>query len=212
MEIWKDIPNTKGCIQISSQGRARSLLSGKPRILKVQADKKGYLRLRVTIEQRKMTFKMHRAVANAFIPNPNNLPQVNHKDGDKRNNNVDNLEWCTNRDNAIYALHLRCGGDPNGVHEMTYTPMRHKTRALSVLDGWGFSGRNPNPPKPIWGRRIDGVGQPQRFESISEAEFTFNSRHITDVLKGKRTHTKGWTFWYESEGVMPSACLNNTET
>lgn len=175
MEIWKDIPDTKGYIQISSQGRARSLLSGKPRILKTQADKKGYLRLRVTIEQRKMTFKMHRAVANAFIPNPNNLPQVNHKDGDKSNNSVDNLEWCTNRENALHAI-------KNGLWENVFLASRLA---------------NESQKKPIVAYR-DGVSR--YYKSVSEAERIIGTKHISAVLKGKRTHAKGWRFRYAKGG------------
>ena len=86
MEIWKPITGTKGFIEVSNEGRVRSLLRGSPRVLKTQTDNKGYHRLRVTIEREKMSYKVHREVAKAFIPNPDNLPQVNHKDGDKNNN------------------------------------------------------------------------------------------------------------------------------
>ena len=104
MEIWKTIAGTKGFIEVSNQGRARSLLRGEPRVLKPQVDNKGYHRIRVTVEREKMNYKVHREIAKAFIPNPNNLPQVNHKDGNKNNNSVDNLEWITNRDNAHHAI------------------------------------------------------------------------------------------------------------
>ena len=104
MEIWKPIAGTKGFIEVSNKGRVRSLLRGEPRVLKPQVDNKGYHRIRVTVEREKMSYKVHREIAKAFIPNPNNLPQVNHKDGNKDNNRADNLEWCTRSHNVKHSF------------------------------------------------------------------------------------------------------------
>lgn len=176
MEIWKAIEGTKGYIEVSNEGRVRSLLSGEPRILKTQVDKKGYIRFSTTIERENMTFKVHREVAKAFIDNPNNLPQVNHIDGDKSNNSVSNLEWVTNKENAHHAI-------ANGLWD-------------SVLKG--AKAENERRKKAIIGYyHNDTTTYTQRFESIAAAERYIGSRHITDVLKGKRSHTKGWSFRYE---------------
>lgn len=202
MEIWRPIDKTKGLIEVSNEGRVRSLLRGTPRILKTQTDHHGYHRVRVTIEREKMSLKVHREVAKAFIPNINNLPQVNHIDGNKENNNVTNLEWCTNRDNVIYSLQLKTGGVADGIDNMTYVPIR----SFRKYTGERYSPNrftfenNPNPPKAIWGQRLDDDETIRRFASVSEAEREIGSRHITHVLKGKRSHTKGWTFWYENGG------------
>jgi hypothetical protein len=184
MEIWKPIEITKGFIEISNKGRVRSLLRGTPCILKAQTDKKGYLRVRMTIEREKITIKVHREVAKAFIPNPNNLPQVNHKDGDKRNNRVENLEWCTNQENAHHAI-------ANGLWETFFE---------------GAKRTNDAKKKPIIAYRVDGVFPCTRYyESINEAERDIGSRHICAVLKGKRAHAKGWAFQYVKGGDV---CAN----
>lgn len=210
MEMWRPIVGTKGFIEVSNEGRVRSLLRGSPKVLKTQKDNNGYRRVRVTLERKKMSFKVHREVARAFIANPNELPQVNHIDGNKENNNVTNLEWCTNRDNVIYAFQLRQGGKTEGISNMTYVPKRSFGRYTGGTryshKGFSFE-HNPNPPKAIWGRKIDDDGCAQRFTSISEAERLLNTRHITDVLKGKRNQTKGWFFWYEKGGDSDS-CSN----
>ena len=104
MEIWKTVPNTDGKIEVSNKGRVRSFLRGKPFVLKAQEDECGYKRVRLTINRVKKTLKVHREVAKAFIPNQHNLPQVNHIDGDKNNNAVENLEWVTNQENALHAI------------------------------------------------------------------------------------------------------------
>ena len=71
--------------------------------LSKKVDKDGYLVTMFTINGKTTTYKIHRLVALAFIPNPENKPQVNHKDGNKQNNNVDNLEWMTSGDNTRHA-------------------------------------------------------------------------------------------------------------
>jgi hypothetical protein len=197
--MWKAIEGTNGMIEVSDKGEVRSLLRGEPYILKSNKDNKGYQRIRVTINRKKMSFKVHREVAKAFIPNPDNLPQVNHMDGNKSNNSVDNLEWCTNQQNVIHAVEIGlCGGDSvcekMSVKDIDYS--KHKTRTNGIRrkrTDW----RNPNPKKAIVGYFN---GQIKQFESIGEAEQFLNSRHITDVLKGKRQHVKGWRFEYRGEG------------
>lgn len=81
-----------------------NVYNSKGLVLKPSASRKGYLRVSLCNEAVKhKRFLVHRLVAEAFIPNPNNLPQVNHKDEDKTNNNVDNLEWCSCLENLTYS-------------------------------------------------------------------------------------------------------------
>ena len=176
MEIWKPIVGTKGFIEVSSEGRVRSLLRGEPRVLKTQVDNKGYQRIRVTIEREKMTYKVHREVARAFIPNPSNLPQVNHKDGNKSNNAVGNLEWITNIGNAHHAIE-------NGLWENVFEGSRRE---------------NESRKRPVIGyHTTENSSESRYFESIREAERFVGSNHVVDVLKGRRSHVKGWAFRYE---------------
>jgi hypothetical protein len=73
-------------------------------VIKPFISKQGYYRVSLYNNGRYHKFQLHRLVAEHFIPNPHNLPQVNHKDGNKLNNNVYNLEWCTQSDNIIHAI------------------------------------------------------------------------------------------------------------
>lgn len=107
-EIWKDIEGYEGLYQISSKGRVKSLGNGssgnsKEKILKSNKNEYGYLRVNLWKEGKRENHKIHRLVATAFLPNPNNLLEINHKDEDKTNNKVDNLEWCNRKYNTNYG-------------------------------------------------------------------------------------------------------------
>ena len=105
-ELWKDIDGYEGLYQVSNLGNVKSLnynRTGKERILKPGNNGLGYLNVLLCKNGKTKTFKIHRLVANAFIPNPYNKPEVNHKDENKTNNCVDNLEWMTSKENNNYG-------------------------------------------------------------------------------------------------------------
>lgn len=97
MEQWKPIKGHES-YEISNQGRVRNIARGNVR--KLTKNEKGYLRVNLNGKW----LRVHRLVAIAFVPNPDNKPQVNHIDGDKANNRADNLEWVTNLENAAHAI------------------------------------------------------------------------------------------------------------
>lgn len=94
-EYWKIIPGYPD-YEVSTHGRVYSCRTGK---MLTGADRRGYVRYHLMLEKKMKFVDGHRLVALAFLPNPDDLPQVNHKDHNKKNNNVNNLEWCTNKEN-----------------------------------------------------------------------------------------------------------------
>lgn len=99
-EIWKPIPNTNNKYEASNLGNIRSFYSGKPLIKKQNKSKKGYMRVRML----KKTCNVHRLILKAFKPVPNDEKLVvNHIDGNKSNNNINNLEWCTQKYNIFHS-------------------------------------------------------------------------------------------------------------
>lgn len=97
-EVWKEIPGLPGYYQVSDKGRVATLKHGF-RIYRPEKTKTGYYQ--VKIERKR--YKIHRLVALAFIPNPDGLPQINHKNEIKTDNRADNLEWCTGKYNVNYG-------------------------------------------------------------------------------------------------------------
>lgn len=102
MEVWKDIEGFEGLYQISNQGRVKSLWFGKEKILK-GGKARGYLIIGLYKDGKLVMKLVHRLVAEAFLPNPQNLQEVNHKDENKENNNVENLEWCDRKYNCNFG-------------------------------------------------------------------------------------------------------------
>lgn len=116
-EIWADVIGYEGLYQVSDKGRIKSLeryvhhpKGGKrllkERIRKIVFDADGYCLVTLNKENKGVMFKIHRLVASCFIVNANNLPQVNHMDMDKTNNNASNLEWSSDRENNTHCAAL----------------------------------------------------------------------------------------------------------
>jgi hypothetical protein len=122
LEIWKDIKGFENYYQVSSLGRVKTLkrvglnvnrykFTIKERILRVGHDKDCYELVTLTVNRKPTTCKVSRLVAEAFIPNPEDKPEVNHKDGNKTNNRIDNLEWSTPKENTQHSYKI--GLNPN---------------------------------------------------------------------------------------------------
>ena len=167
-EIWKDVPFDSN-YKVSNYGRIFSKRTNK--ILKGELTEKGYIRVALTEHKR---YLVHCIVARTFIPNPENKPQVNHIDGNKQNNYVDNLEWCTQSENMRHALKTGLKIMPKG---------KDVYNALVVYQ----YDKNNNLIK--------------RWECMSTASQTLkiSQRDIVRVCKGKRKTCGGYIWKYEEE-------------
>lgn len=179
MEIWKDIPGTNGEYKISNYGKVMTAKTG--RILSPAIDMNGYERVCLFKMDRNRRYKVHRLVAITFIPKVEGKDQVNHKDGNKRNNSVENLEWVTHKENMHHAKEtgLREG------HQRFCESIKKRIIATNIESG-----------KEIV------------FDSILAAKKALGTCHIQEVLKGLRYEAKGYTFRYAKE-VMPDADIDN---
>lgn len=99
--MWKDVVGYEGLYRISDSGELFSVRRNK--ILSPNIGLDGYRKMVISVNNIRQTVRIHRLVAEAFLENPQNKPVVNHKDGNKLNNRVDNLEWVTVLENAIHA-------------------------------------------------------------------------------------------------------------
>lgn len=122
MEIWKDVTGYEGLYLVSSYGRVKSVKSGL--ILKPTQKNCGGLQLKLSKNGKSKGFQISRLVANAFIPNPDNKPYVDHIDGVRYHNFVENLRWCTQKENMNYELAIR-----------------NKTKYNFPIEGVGYDGK-----------------------------------------------------------------------
>jgi len=130
-EIWKDIEGYEGFYQVSNLGNVKSLNyahRGYQKNLVPKCNNSGRLWVELIKYGARKPMLIHRLVAMAFIPNPCNLPQINHKDENPKNNAVDNLEWCTNKYNVQYTVDrhpewFRRGGNPGRERNSKYHRM-----------------------------------------------------------------------------------------
>lgn len=156
MEEWKtiEIPEFQGNYEASSLGRIRTIPHecidklGRKRwvaqcIKATRLNSKGYLMINVRYKNKHYTFRVHRVIAQTFIPNPDNLPEVNHKDENKSNNSVENLEWCTHQYNSTYGTRLKRIGEKTRKNQLgrklseeTKKKIAEKARGRKHTEEW----------------------------------------------------------------------------
>lgn len=117
-EIWKDVIGYEGIYQVSNLGNVKRISKFRgvnkaylnDYCLKPLDNGKGYLRIKLTINNKSKRVMLHRIIAEAFIENPNNYPVINHIDGNKKNNQIKNLEWCTQKYNCQHSVKIGTWG------------------------------------------------------------------------------------------------------
>ena len=192
-EIWKAIEGTGGKYEVSNTGKVRSLNylgHGKTQELKLAEDHKGYLRVRIFYGKKRRTEKVHRLVAIAFIPNPGNKPEVNHKDGNKKRNYDWNLEWSTTSENTQHAYN-------HGLKEET----RAHCREMGMTIGRENLARSREKRKtPIIA--IDTEGKELFFNSQAEAarELKVSQPNIHRALNDSRRTVGGYRWRHAAGG------------
>lgn len=177
-EIWKDIYGYEGLYQVSNQGRIKSLPKKDGFYLTPERFLQGgisnnYRCVTLCKNGKQKSFSIHRLVAKAFVPNPDNLPQINHKDENKLNNRYDNLEWCTSAYNVNYG---------NCISKRAKTQRDSKCQIN-------------NPASSV---KIRCFENNEVYPSIREAERQLNidGSCISKVCRGKRKQVGGYTFSY----------------
>lgn len=181
IELWRPIEDYEGIYEISNKGRVRSCAvsnrwknSKNLVLLKPRVNKYGYVSISLYKNGKGRTFNIHRLVAKAFIMNPINLPIVNHRDENRTNNSVHNLEWCTYKYNNEYN--------------------DRKKRAVAHTD---YSKRPKKKGKPILQYTLDGKLL-NRWESAKDVEEVkgLGRKNISCCLRGKSKSAYGFLWKY----------------
>lgn len=189
-EEWRDIQGFEGLYQVSNLGRVKSLdrvvykKDGttqiyKERILKQSNLWNEYLVVNLSRNGKPIMHRIHRLVAEAFLPNPNNYPIINHKDENKTNNSVDNLEWCSYSYNLNYGTARERGLQANKENGIYDRLKELRSKAVNQID--------------IFSNEI--IKQWKSMREV-ERELGFSNSAISKCCKGKKKTYKGFIWKY----------------
>jgi hypothetical protein len=165
-EIWKPIKGYESLYEISNRGTIRKINNKKLKM--PHKHRMGYLKVMLYSNGKEKSFYLHRLIAKAFIPNPKNYPCVNHINGTKNDNSINNLEWCTRSQNTQHAYNT--GLIKSGKNHV-------QSKALVVTD------KNGNDVKILYGNN-------------QWKAFGLDQASVIKCLKGIRKQHKGYTFRY----------------
>lgn len=179
MEVWKKVEGYDN-YEVSNTGKVRThnyMNRGETREMSPSSCR-GYLQVNLFKDNKQKCMRIHRLVAEAFIPNPNNLREVNHIDGNKENNNVENLEWCTREENLAHEHRTGLGDKARAGLIRSFEARR---RAVIAIPQNG--------------------GAKMEFVSIQEAGRRLNieATKICACLKGRAKSASGFVFEYKEE-------------
>ena len=169
-EYWKPVVGYEGLYEVSNFGRVKSLKFGKEKILKPVTNTFGYLQVTLCKNNKKKLVTVHRLVAEAFLPNPHNYSCVNHKDENKQNNNVSNLEWCSAQYNNTYGTRIE------RVAEKT---------------------TNGKCSKPVLQYTLDGEFVREWPSTMECCRNGYNYGHVAECCRGERKTHKGFIWEYK---------------
>lgn len=190
MELWKDIEGFEGYYQISNKGNVRSVnrFDGvhdrQGSQIRQNLKHNGYLQVGLRKHGKRKWFGVHRLVAIHFIENPDNKPQVNHIDGNKLNNTVENLEWVTGRENQRHAIKMGLRDNmPKGENHSFY----------------GKFGADSKSAKPVI-RRDPKTGEIKLYKAkILAKDDGFDVTSISKCCHGKMKHHKGYEWYFAKD-------------
>jgi len=188
IEVYRDIEGYEGLYQVSNLGNVKSLnygRTGKEKLLKLYKGNNGYLYITLYKNKKQKLSLVHRLVALTFIPNPNNLKEINHKDENPLNNMVENLEWCDRKYNNTYGNRIK-KSIQTSIENNSYNKGIEIRRINNSLR-----------EKPII-QYTKNMIEVCRFKSTKEAERKTGIPHsnICYCLKGKRNIAGGYIWKY----------------
>lgn len=181
-EVWKTYPEFD-FIQGSSIGRVRTLdrvvstkkgmRAVKGRILKQYRESNGYMRVHVGVNNKETKLSVHRVIASCFLPNPGNLDQINHKDCNRANNSISNLEWCTYKQNVAYR------------------------------DKLGHTARNNAPKKPVLAVNLGTLETLWfESLSEAAHQLKCDTGTVSHVISGRQNKTHGYWFCHADDNAV----------
>lgn len=217
-EIWKPIKGYEGLYEVSSLGRVRSLyrITSDGKRIKgriISSSKQRYSNVQLYSCNCAKNFSVHRLVAETFIPNPNNLPQINHIDGNKQNNSCDNLEWCTASDNMNLSI-------SQGLRQKTY---RRKVKCIEtqeIFSSISAAGRSVNTDATRITESIQAKScckgytfiyadaQIDEEKYLTEAKSKYKAFHIKPVMPSSKRLVCKETGQYFDSIADAARCLN----
>lgn len=184
-EIWKDIEGYESRYQVSTFGNVKSLKFNKKDECRLMTPSKcgtGYLEVHLSLNGKTKHFLVHRLVAKAFIPNPNNYPEINHKDEIKSNNVVENLEWCDSKYNKNFGTFR----ERNSESHVGRHPSEETLKKMSEVQK---------------GKHASDETKRKMSEALKGEKHPFFGKHHSEETKRKISETKRRQF-LENKGVI----------